>query len=558
MDYTFFTFISYKNLYPNTQLDIDDCLSGFTREQLFSLYVNYRSNFCNEEIMHVLDALKSDKPWPFYSEINHCLAVYHKREKKLHPLIEDGRNCLLTNISLLELLRRFMAIPPGDKKISDLEAHERFVKAILLVNEYIFDVDIDEKSINSTDIRTERVFITNNFSFYSYTALPFHETTFCELVRFTDFQEFCKSNMQYNKYFTDFLETNSIKNKETYAIRYFSILMTFSRAGKHEILNLSGNYEPFNKIDINDIIPLNLNEDYKRFREIPLIKLRNNDFLLIDESFLLGKIFSSLVFSLIPFSGQTVQTFFGNYDKLFSEEVLMRKYIKQSFKTSHKAIRLDDDEMKMLQPIISGQVDYYIRIKNCVFLIEYKDVRISAKYRKSRKYKDIEKALFEKFDEIDGKRLGVNQLAYNACQILNGTFTFDKEIKTKKIQIYPILLIHDSQFNLHGLNTLLGRKFRERLSIRTYQVRDLTVMDLNTFIKYAEKMANGSIDFRKAINGYHRYMYKLKSLQHGSLESALDIFNSFSMYMDRHFTRKHLLKKVNQFRDILVKGVSQT
>jgi len=556
MVYKFQVQISNKDLFSNETENVQSVLSCLTRERFFELFLLYRNNYLEKDIRYVLNSVKNMQSWSFANDIVHRLNIYHKKQIKLHPAIENDRNILLCDVALLELLRRALAINPAKSNPSEYECHEKFIKAILLVNDEVFDIeDLRETDIDTEETRMERIMLTNNFSFFSLTGLRDNDLGITEMIKFLEFLRFCKINAQFKSYIEAYLKQENISSAQLYGFKYLATYQAYKQEGKAKCLSFRDDYTPFSKITSNEIVKLEDNKDYKRFRQTPLVEVIPDYYILTDNKFLLQRMYTGLIFDLIGISGLKAQQFFGTFDKLFSEEYLFYKFMDKAFHSLHKAIRLDGNQLAKLCPDLKGEPDYYIRTGNTIFVFEHKDVRISAQDRMTRNYNTIEKALFEKFVEVEQKsgkisKLGVSQLALNVDRLLNGDFLFDKNIKTKKVHIYPILIIFDGLFNLHGLNTLLNKEFRKRLTGNKYKVEDLTVMDINTLIKFAPKFRNGHLNLKETIDKYQSYIKGKSEIMRGgkNVDFIFERFISYPDYMDGTYKRTNMMRFINEYK----------
>lgn len=556
MIYKFQVHISNKDLYPQEALDVTNILSDIPRDIFFRLFLLYRNTYLNKDIREILNHIKQYGHWSFKAELIAKLSQYHKQQKPYHPSIENDRNILLCDVSMLELLRQGLSVSPTNNNMSDLDYHARFIKAILLVNDKIFDLeDLREFDIDTENVKMERMLLTNNFSFYSLTGLRDNDLGLMEIIKLLEFCRFCETNNQFDGYLNSYIQQENIQSAQHYGFKYLAIYSAFKESGAYTCPTLINDYKPFNKIQINDVIPLDQNLDYKRFRQVPLIEVNPDMYLLSDMKLILQRMYTGLIFDLIGVSKLSAQQFFGDFDKLFSEEYLFYKFMGNAFNSMHNAVKLNGNQLKQLCPELDGEPDYYIRIKNTIFIFEHKDVRIAAQDRMARNYDIIEKALFKKFVEVEQKKgkkskLGVSQLAANVDKILSGNFKYDNNIKSKKVYIYPILIVFDGLFNLHGLNTLLNKEFRGRVNGNRHKVNDLTIMDINTLIKFAPKIATGALDFRSTIDKYHKYIKnKERIMYHGmNVDNIFERFISYPDFMDGAYKRADMVKFIDTYK----------
>ena len=158
---------------------------------------------------------------------------------------------------MLELLRRELSVSPTNNNMSDLDYHARFIKAILLVNDEIFDIeDLRESDITTENVRIERMLLTNNFSFYSLTGLRDNDLGLMEIIKLLEFCRFCETNNQFNDYLSQYMQQENIKSAQHYGFKYLAIYFAFKKSGAYSCPTLVNDYQPFNKIQINDIVCL--------------------------------------------------------------------------------------------------------------------------------------------------------------------------------------------------------------------------------------------------------------------------------------------------------------
>jgi hypothetical protein len=88
-------------------------------------------------------------------------------------------------------------------------------------------------------------------------------------------------------------------------------------------------------------------------------------------------------------------------------------------------------------------------------------------------------------------------------------------------------------------------------------VNDLTIMDINTLIKFAPKIANGALDFKSTIDKYHKYIKsKERIMYHGmSIDNIFERFISYPDFMDGTYKRANMVKFIDtykkQFKEVI-------
>jgi hypothetical protein len=215
-----------------------------------------------------------------------------------------------------------------------------------------------------------------------------------------------------------------------------------------------------------------------------------------------------------------------------------------------KYLKISGEEFKT-----PGAPDYYIRKGNKVFIFESKDILINAKIKERYDFEKYEAALKEKlwFDSSGKKESpkAVKQLAKFAKTILTGSFDEDDKFNPKTVQIYPIILLHNRQLDIAGLNNLTNIWVESEVdlmrqeSIRTKNLRRPTIMHIDTLLILHEQIASGKYKLDKLLDGYQAWIHedKIKKKKFRT-EDELHRFAenqlvSFNMFIDINYKWKH-------------------
>jgi hypothetical protein len=120
---------------------------------------------------------------------------------------------------------------------------------------------------------------------------------------------------------------------------------------------------------------------------------------------------------------------------------------------------------------------------------------------------DIEKKFYK-----DGKEpKAVLQLHNTARDMFNKRFqAFDKDYNPNEIIAYPVLIVHDRQVDLPGLNQLINKWFHIEIAARGEipqdKINPITVIDIHTLILVHEALAQGVVSLRECIDEYHEFV----------------------------------------------------
>lgn len=309
--------------------------------------------------------------------------------------------------------------------------------------------------------------------------------------------------------------------------------------------NFESNIDFLDNLIVTKINYVDNDIDYLTLRANPLYKISETSYRVIFPLFAIEKIFNGLYFLLKEINDALDKTLQINLRQLitfeFSEKYLLYKVIERTYE--RKYFKLSGEQMKT-----PGAPDYYIRNGNKVFLFESKDILIRADIKESYDFEQYEKALREKlYFEINGKTespKAVRQLTNFAKSLLNGSFNEDKNYKPNSIRIYPIILLHNRQLDILGLNNLINIWFKlekdeiEKTGLSTKNLRRPTIVHIDTFLVMHEQLASGKYqldelidEYQNLINGKQSKKKKYKTEQE-MMMAVQDQLASFSMFFD--------------------------
>lgn len=211
-----------------------------------------------------------------------------------------------------------------------------------------------------------------------------------------------------------------------------------------------------------------------------LYKLPNDELLVLDTNLLIDKIYQGLKFDLFgtvkrngllnangkKYSDQ--RDFNATLGDIFSEDHLLYTILNKIY-SGGNAIKFTGKELK--QRGIVAELDYYLRIGNTLYLIEYKDVLFPDSLRFSDNVNAIKKGLFDRLCRDDGinSRKGAGQLLFNIDRIMNQGLmnSLDPDI-ANVTNIFPLLITTDSAFSALGVNLTVSEEY-DRIKKTKYQ-----------------------------------------------------------------------------------------
>ena len=123
------------------------------------------------------------------------------------------------------------------------------------------------------------------------------------------------------------------------------------------------------------------------------------------------------------------------------------------------AVKFTGEQLK--QNGITGELDYYLRIGNTLFLIEFKDILFPDTLKYSDDVDAIKQGIKDRLCKDDnGVRKGGGQLLYNIDRILNHGLMDALDPGVKAVtSIYPLLVTTDMAFSAMGVNLTVTEEF---------------------------------------------------------------------------------------------------
>ncbi|NLO71782.1 MAG: hypothetical protein GX102_12740 [Porphyromonadaceae bacterium] len=293
--------------------------------------------------------------------------------------------------------------------------------------------------------------------------------------------------------------------------------------------------------------------DFIHLRNNPFIKIENGKFRIIYPLFVVEKIYKSLYFIFNDLNNKLpdddkIKHLRNEFTFEFSEKKLLYELLGKAYK--NKYIKITGEEMANEK--IDGAIDYYIRNGNKIFIFESKDILINANVKASYDYRLINNELHKKlyFEPLEGgktKNAAVCQLSNFIQLLLSESFPLDNKYKSKNAKIYPVIVLHNRQLEISGLNKQVNEWFkteRSKLNELGYddsKIRDIVVLNIDSLIHYHELIQCKKFNLEDLIDDYlkscdrERFLIKLKKeqLKNPWEQSNFQLVQhkSFSMYL---------------------------
>lgn len=265
-------------------------------------------------------------------------------------------------------------------------------------------------------------------------------------------------------------------------------------------------------VSSSDNLSYDKNVDFVSFRNRPIIRFDKNTYWVIDDNFLVNRLYRSLFFGLkkqneLIEEKYKLSNFFQYFTTHFSEEVLFYDVMKHIV-GNKSYIHYSGAEMRSKK--ISGEPDYYIRNGNDIFLFEFKDSSFRKEDKVECDYENVKSSIEEKLvHKRKGKPSAIEQLCNNIGLILNNEFQIDLGIRSDKVRIYPILVVGDTAFTNAGLNFILNDYFKIEISNRNIEnknIRPLTLVSIDSLILYQFDFENKYLKLRNVLDSYLNFL----------------------------------------------------
>jgi hypothetical protein len=475
---------------------------------------------------------------------------------RIKELENDGKTIIIINqFTSLSLFEIYFSRKEQPETQTHAEFERNLFKTILVINTQFAKKQMlafeTTKELDD-EIKLPMMCFCTDYPMSDKTHYNIYNIWVTQLVKAIFLFQFLESNSQAQKLLTEFLKHFNKLDWQEYlnGLLSLTIFIIDKKETYTDISVPQKDCEFVEKFIVQYHDELNEN-DFLTLRAKPLYKIEEGKYRVIFDLFVVEKIFKGQYFllneinKLLP-TIQQIKEFRSFYGKEFSEKILAYKVIENIY--SGKCIKFSGQELDDKKN--DGVPDYYIRKGKNILLFESKDFLIRADKKQSFDYnvyeEEFTKLLYytkEKGKEKE-KPKAVLQLINNIEKLLKSEFTADKDYKYKEINIYPILLIHDCQYDTLGFNRLLNYWFLYELQqlaedkIFTHKVRPLTIVNIDTLIYYQMGLIE-EITLTELIDKYHLEMKAKPKKPFNPSEDkhnyALSKQIHFSLYAENYF-----------------------
>ncbi|MDH7462164.1 hypothetical protein QEG73_12775 [Chitinophagaceae bacterium 26-R-25] len=359
---------------------------------------------------------------------------------------------------------------------------------------------------------------------------------YSEIFEFKDFRmqflkavyffKFCESNELFNGYLKAFLAARGLKNWNDYLFNLVSAYVTllqkdslktvleFTKESKDVFTSL----EAF-CVNTDGFKPV---LDFLTLRETPLYKNSDKELLFLNINFLIDKIYQSIIFDFadilikagLTYNEKAITTkpqFFGIFGDEFIEPGLFYKIMQYVFRQKDYK-HFTGDELKNKFGV--GTPDYLIVDNSKIYVFEFKNAIFSGPVKYTFDIDKIIAELDKKLVKNEGGRpKGVTQLVNFIEDITKGRYESILGTDISRYIIYPILVTTDFTFNLPVIYSIVAPKFDNILKDKKLEefklnIRKLTMMDLDSLIKFQDLFIEKKLTINHVLNDYQAFLLK--------------------------------------------------
>jgi hypothetical protein len=574
--------VDYSQIFDDQPQNLSFYFSGIDRKSLLLLGVH----FLQYQNRHLGSA-------NYAEDINSVLGytnVVFKTElmKRIQPIVKKFPQSTVAIFNTPASLIFFEAALNHTEEVTtrtDEEIRKSAIIAYLAANEQVRKnerkVYASIENLSGTKLQFIALILAQAYPYYNINSDNARELGYCQIIKAVLFYKFLENNILTQPLLQEFLKEVKESTWQSFFKRYLPIVKGIAlnlRSGKHLTFTIpQGNHyqrdcEFFDQISTKGM-EFEIEPDFLVVRDRPFYKVSEGVYRVIFATFAFEKIFKSLFFNLSKVNEQRDEDKRINLPSIisgeFSEEVMTYNVLNRMLKNNSQ-VALTGTELKSRG--VKAEPDYYARNGRHVFVFESKDFRITKEVKASFDYTIIESAFKEKlyFEQKEKKikKKAIMQLGNTINALLERTFKAD-DLPPKQIEIYPIIVVHDHQYNVTGLNKLANHWFdQERLNLIYTDRRDIiwpiTIINIDTLIYNESLFRTSEIKLHTVIEKYHRSIKDDSKKQYPTITSKQQAYQNmlmpFSAFLSDYIKRRRLIQTMdwhNELKDdIFVEGLT--
>lgn len=425
----------------------------------------------------------------------------------------------IDHVALFILLEKLLTVHNDNiSELSEADYSNLMIAYLMCCDERIsLNADINEDMDADSFVR---IYLPESLKYYDIEYRDYH----VEYIRSMMFKDFCEEDDIFKPLFKLYLDRMNISDWGESKFFIPDLINRIKKSDKHfcgiKIYSDSymKKYLDAMSMDISKYIP---SSDFKGLREKPIYYQGDNKYHILSFEFLIDKLFQSFLFD---FSKVLVEEKkIKKYPDLknlvgdrFSEKYLFYAIMKGCFEQTYD---VSLSEQKLKECLKDGAPDYYLRKGKNIFLFEFKDVMLNAETKHCDDYDKIEKDLLELFErstkekntgKIKDQKKGITQLLKVIEEKLDVIIEKSDKIESSDdLDVFPIIIYQDCNFDIEGVNYILNNRFQELLKSRNipnrYIIQNIVMFSLTTLIQLEDFFSEGKLDLEQIIMDYFTY-----------------------------------------------------
>ncbi len=248
-----------------------------------------------------------------------------------------------------------------------------------------------------------------------------------------------------------------------------------------------------------------------------------------------------------------LNNFFSYIGKKYFEEYLCKILLQKIFSHNRQVVHSDDKYQDFLIKTSSDNL----------LVIETKMTNVNAKTMENIDFESFKKEIEDNFlskKEVTGKNRGVYQILHQLKQISD--YANHEEISdifkiknTKRLNIYPILLTSDTNYNVFGTNDFVNEKCSadfDNIREKYQTVKPVLVLNVNTLIMYFSYLKANKNSFTDLIKSYFKEVDKRKKQYQSDkndIYSYLASSISFDSYLQKRLQNETIVELFKPFSE---------
>lgn len=515
--------ISFSCLFPQNNISMDNLIITLPSKKSIEWV----------SCMHLLKSKQSIKQTD-YELFNKFLL------SKIDNKLKEGIDCsiqevkakdynFIDNVALLILLEKLLAVHNENiNELSEAAYSNLFFAYLMCCDERIsLNANICEKITDADSF--VRTYLPERLKYYDIE----YKDIRVEFIRSFMFKDFCEKDDTFKPLFKIYLDRMNISNWKEAQFFIIDLINRIKKSDKHfcgiKITpdSYMKKYLDAMSVDINNYIPSS-DLDFKGIRDKPIYYQGDNKYKILSFNFLIDKLYQGFLFDFANVLAMDKEVkeiksypdLKSKVGDLFSEKCLFYAIMEACFEQTYDKIMPGQKLNKCLR---EGEPDYYMRKGKNIFLFEFKDVMLNAETKHCDDFDKIVKEQLKKFelstkDKRAGKKKekpqkkGITQLLdviQNKLDEIIGKIDKIKLSNDLKLNVFPIIIYQDCNFDIEGVNYSLNNRFQELLKLRNipehYIIQNLVMFSLTTLIQLEDLFSEGKLDLEQIIMDYFTY-----------------------------------------------------